>query len=290
MPIFYADYEEKRFKREFRLSLNTNFDGLKTAMSNEGILTITAPKKDATQATAAKPSEPYVKLNLLDDGDTDKDLESLEGEAKDTTKINGKEEEEPPLSPSIKDRVLSISKKGNFFQDEYFENVWNDFEKAMDEMVQKEEKRKLEDRDERISRKKELASKLKSDMLLDAEKKQKEFFDRARKRESFAELGVPQYSRLNSYRNLRSWAPENETQACTITKDENGYKIIMDVKSYGNGDGDVSVKASEGYVTVTGKKGPLTFKKEFTISGLTKPDQVNASVSEDGVLTITAAV
>lgn len=43
--VVEADYEEKRFKREFRLSLNTNFDGLKTAMSNEGILTITAPKK-----------------------------------------------------------------------------------------------------------------------------------------------------------------------------------------------------------------------------------------------------
>lgn len=61
----------------------------------------------------------------------------------------------------------------------------------------------------------------------------------------------------------------------------------MDVKNCSNGEGDLSVKASEGLLTVCGRKGSLSFQKEFTLKGLTNPDQVNASLSEDGILTIT---
>ena len=43
--VVEASYQSKSFNRKFLLPSNINFDGIKAAMSDEGILTITAPKK-----------------------------------------------------------------------------------------------------------------------------------------------------------------------------------------------------------------------------------------------------
>lgn len=93
---------------------------------------------------------------------------------------------------------------------------------------------------------------------------------------------------IQSYRNLRKVIKEEDSQAATVTKEDNGYKIVMDVKDFA--DGLLDVKALEGSVVVTGQKGNNSFERRFSIPGLSEPELVAAALSADGVLTITAPV
>ncbi|KAK8723212.1 hypothetical protein OTU49_011914 [Cherax quadricarinatus] len=92
--------------------------------------------------------------------------------------------------------------------------------------------------------------------------------------------------RFQSYRNLRQCVQQDDNQAATVSKENGEYKIVVDVKDFV--DGHLDVKAQEGAIIVTGRKGPCSFERRFSISGLSEPDKVSASLSADGVLTITA--
>lgn len=63
-------------------------------------------------------------------------------------------------------------------------------------------------------------------------------------------------------------------------------QVILDVKDFA--DGELDLKSDGEVLTVTGSKGGTTFKREFSLPGLAAPEQVTASLSEDGVLTVTA--
>lgn len=92
--------------------------------------------------------------------------------------------------------------------------------------------------------------------------------------------------RFQSYRNLRQCVQQEDNQAATVSKENGEYKIVVDVKDFV--DGHLDVKAEEGAIVVTGRKGPCSFERRFSIAGLTQPDKVAASLSADGVLTITS--
>ncbi|XP_050737492.1 uncharacterized protein LOC127008981 [Eriocheir sinensis] len=91
---------------------------------------------------------------------------------------------------------------------------------------------------------------------------------------------------IQSYMNLRKVIKEEDNQAATVTKEEDGYKIVMDVKDFA--DAVLDVKALEGSIVVKGQKGTNSFERRFSIPGLSEPEKVAAALSADGVLTITA--
>ena len=93
---------------------------------------------------------------------------------------------------------------------------------------------------------------------------------------------------IQTYRNLRKVIKEEDNQAATVSKEEDEYKIVMDVKDFA--DGLLDVKALDGSVMVTGQKGNNNFERRFSIPGLSEPEKVAAALSADGVLTITAPV
>uniref|UniRef100_A0A0P4WKJ9 SHSP domain-containing protein n=1 Tax=Scylla olivacea TaxID=85551 RepID=A0A0P4WKJ9_SCYOL len=93
---------------------------------------------------------------------------------------------------------------------------------------------------------------------------------------------------IQTYRNLRKVIKEEDNQAATVSKEDDGYKIVMDVKDFV--DGLLDVKALDGSVMVTGEKGNNKFERRFSIPGLSEPEKVAAALSADGVLTITAPV
>ncbi|KAK8389298.1 hypothetical protein O3P69_008785 [Scylla paramamosain] len=93
---------------------------------------------------------------------------------------------------------------------------------------------------------------------------------------------------IQTYRNLRKVIKEEDNQAATVSKEDDGYKIVMDVKDFV--DGLLDVKALDGSVMVTGEKGINKFERRFSIPGLSEPEKVAAALSADGVLTITAPV
>lgn len=146
-------------------------------------------------------------------------------------------------SSSRQNRVLPINRRGRFFQDATFENVWKDFESAIDDLVAR--------------------------------------------RGSHAGMEQDK-DRFQSYRNLRKVVQHDDNQAATVSKESNEFKIVVDVKDFV--DGHLDVKAVQGAVVVSGRKGPCSFERRFSIAGLTQPDKVSAAISTDGVLTITAPV
>ena len=93
---------------------------------------------------------------------------------------------------------------------------------------------------------------------------------------------------IQTYRNLRKVIKEEDNQAATVSKEQDGYKIVMDVKDFV--DGLLDVKALDGSVMVTGEKNDNKFERRFSIPGLSEPEKVAAALSADGVLTITAPV
>ncbi|KAK7065392.1 hypothetical protein SK128_015793 [Halocaridina rubra] len=92
--------------------------------------------------------------------------------------------------------------------------------------------------------------------------------------------------RFQSYRNLRKVVQQDDNQAAKVAKESNECKIVVDVKDFV--DGHLDVKAVQGAVIVSGRKGPCSFERRFSIAGLTQPEKVSAAISTDGVLTITA--
>lgn len=110
--------------------------------------------------------------------------------------------------------------------------------------------------------------------------------DLVTKKGSEAEEDKKDDDQIQSYRNLRKVIKEEDNQAATVTKEEDGYKIVMDVKDFA--DAVLDVKALEGSIVVKGQKGTNSFERRFSIPGLSEPEKVAAALSADGVLTITA--
>ncbi|KAK4320532.1 hypothetical protein Pmani_008596 [Petrolisthes manimaculis] len=94
--------------------------------------------------------------------------------------------------------------------------------------------------------------------------------------------------RYQTYRNLRDVIQQDDNQAGTVTKESDEFKIVLDVKDFA--DAHLDVKALAGSIVVTGEKGKRSFERRFSIPGLSKPEMVAAALSADGVLTITAPV
>ncbi|KAG0716801.1 Heat shock protein 22 [Chionoecetes opilio] len=167
-----------------------------------------------------------------------------EGDASPSSQRKTSTQHSSSSSSSVQSRVLPIKRRGRFFQDSTFENVWDDFESAVEDLVAKQGPEKE-----------------------DTPKKEED-------------------DQIQAYRNLRKVIKEEDNQAATVSKEEDGYKIVMDVKDFA--DGLLDVKALAGSVMVTGEKGTNSFERRFSIPDLSEPEKVAAALSADGVLTITA--
>ena len=121
-------------------------------------------------------------------------------------------------------KTLPISKRGQFFKDEFFKNVWSDFDSAMDDMVKRKKERQDKKQEERVRRDKATEDIIKQMMQDQEEQKrrlQKERMERQRKRsediqQTLKMFDSPMVDRIRSYRTLRSWAGDEENQAHTI--------------------------------------------------------------------------
>ncbi|XP_068201378.1 uncharacterized protein [Palaemon carinicauda] len=301
-------YGDRTYKRSFPLPTNTVIDGVKADLSDDNILTVTAPKKGravaigtAASASSTSPGASSIEAQIIPqecqsslaasvtttkgrsipmtiEGEstvasgaaeavkkeallsTERRPSqtriiplNVEGETTSTTSVKEVSEKIVPTavheqegyrtitSSLYQNRMLPIKRRGRFFQDASFENVWKDFESAIDEVVARRGSRAgMED----------------------------------------------ERDRFNSYRNLRDIVQQDDNQAATVSKESNEFKIVVDVKDFV--DGHLDVKAIDGVVIVSGKKGHYTFERRFTVAGLTQPDKVAAALSADGVLTITA--
>ena len=103
-------------------------------------------------------------------------------------------------SSSDESKDLSITKKGKFLQDSYFTDMLKNFEEAMDEQISKESATKQQ---------------------------QQQTVSESSVSTAESSSARPQFTRMNSYRNVREFAPVAETQAVTLTQDANGYKVWL---------------------------------------------------------------
>ncbi|CAL4119827.1 unnamed protein product, partial [Meganyctiphanes norvegica] len=110
-----------------------------------------------------------------------------------------------------------------------------------------------------------------------------------------ARSGMQSADPFTSYRSLRDKNLKPDTQAATLSEDDQAQKIVIDVQDFIN-DGEVSVKLVNGEdLVVEGKvekkdgaeKSMKNFKKEFTLSPNAELDSITSFVSADGVLVIT---
>ena len=127
------------------------------------------------------------------------------------------------------DRVLPIMKRGQFFKDSFFEKVWSDFETAIGDMVSHHGAEKTENemsKSEAVSQiqeeiEKQIQQKTESSSQMEASK------ESTKNDESQLNVEHRKFNRLNSYRNLRDWAFEDDNQAATVTKEATCYKVSL---------------------------------------------------------------
>ncbi|CAL4059836.1 unnamed protein product [Meganyctiphanes norvegica] len=113
--------------------------------------------------------------------------------------------------------------------------------------------------------------------------------------DALARSGLQSADPIKSYRDLRAKDLKEETQAATVSEDDQAQKIVIDVQDFMN-DGEVNVKVvNEKELVVVGRKeknfegstSMKNFKKQFTIPSNTELDSISTVVSADGVLVIT---
>jgi len=130
-------------------------------------------------------------------------------------------------------KTLPISKRGQFFKDDYFKNVWNDFDSAMDEMVGRQklrQEKRQEDRMKRDQAREQVLQQMMSEQAEQSKRLRAEKLERQRKASQEMQQMMfqsPLVDRLSSYKTLRTWAGGDESQAQTITSDEKAYKVII---------------------------------------------------------------
>lgn len=82
------------------------------------------------------------------------------------------------------DKQLPISRKGQFFKDAFFENVWKDFDSAMEDMVVRQKQRqevRQEERQNREMARKEVMQKMMMEEEEQRRKQRAERMERQRK-------------------------------------------------------------------------------------------------------------
>ncbi|KAK8399063.1 hypothetical protein O3P69_004263 [Scylla paramamosain] len=145
---------------------------------------------------------------------------------------------------------LPISRKGRFFDDSFFESSRFDFDKKVNEILNRwgeEERRdRWDDDDFRPS------------------------------------------SNFNRYRNLRARDLKDDNQAMTVTSDDTAHKIVLDVQDFVNGEMKVKV-IGERELAVEGRlDDKRSFRRCFSLPQNTDMDAITSVMSADGILTITA--
>ncbi|KAF2355908.1 Alpha crystallin/Hsp20 domain [Trinorchestia longiramus] len=296
------------FHRIYPLPRNTNTDAVVVAMSDEGILTINAKKKDqkskklettaSVDSTSGDGGSNTTSTLKIDVGiDEDPCVAKAQETQQTATGVSSSEtsgRKESISSGGGEYRNLPISRRGQFFKDEFFENVWKDFDTAMEDMVTKQKQRK-DQRQEEKKKREEARQEVIQNMLREEEEQRRRYqaerLERQRKasQEMQNQLKLftsPITDRFASYRTLRNWNTGEDSQASTIVVEGGNYKVALDVRDFA--DGALDLKCSGDTLTVSGSKAGISFKKEFALPGLGDPEKVTASLSADGVLTITA--
>ncbi|KAA0195373.1 hypothetical protein HAZT_HAZT010393 [Hyalella azteca] len=301
----------KQFHRVYPLPPNTNTDAVVVAMSDEGILTINAKKSDrqtkkleasSSVDSSSRPGngnsnfESSLKIDVGGDDQlsTAKAAEGSESAGVSDNSSAATKFTKQESSETGEYRELPISRRGQFFKDVFFENVWKDFDTAMEDMVSRQKQRREQRQQARIKRDEAMADVIQNILKEEEEQRrryQAERLERQRKasQEMQAQLRLftaPMSDRFRSYRTLRSWNSGEDSQASTVSVDGGNYKVVLDVKDFA--DGSLDLKCAGDTLTVTGSKAGISFKREFELPALGDPEKVTASLSADGVLTITA--
>ncbi|XP_042240681.1 serine-rich adhesin for platelets-like [Homarus americanus] len=163
--------------------------------------------------------------------------------------------------PLSKSSFLPITRRGQFFNDSFFENSRNDFQNAVNEILRKWGE---------------------TDVLTDR----------------WDDTNFLISNNLSRYRLLRAKNLKEENQAFTVTTDSTCHKIVMDVNEFM--DGEVKVKVvGETEVVVEGRmktnNGEFSlscqsFRRRFSVPDLTDTKAITSVMSSDGILTITIPI
>nr|XP_027231673.1 uncharacterized protein LOC113823256 isoform X1 [Penaeus vannamei] len=248
------------FRRRFSLPRLTDMTAITSAMSSDGVLTITVPKlENEDQKTTIIP----IKVE-----ETQKNSQanaSMTSGAQGTHKQEFKCEhcsrevvcnKEGVSETCLKQQsdsfvghnFLPIVRRGLFFDDSFFQESRKDFQRAVKEVLNKWGEQ--------------------------------------------SSIGDD----LTRYRSLRSRDLREENQAVTSSENERQHKFVLDVKDFSDG-GEISVKAvSDRELVVEGRKEKQgdgsrcsqRFLRRFVVPGDIQLDGVTSVVSSDGVLTISA--
>nr|XP_027214931.1 uncharacterized protein LOC113807835 isoform X2 [Penaeus vannamei] len=263
------------FRRRFSLPRLTNMAAITSAMSSDGVLTITVPKlesedKQRTTIIPIKVEETNSQTNASKttvSQNTNKQETKCEHCSRDA--VSKKESNKAVISETCVKResescqsekrssaldsfaghnFLPIVRRGLFFDDSFFQESWKDFQRAVKEVLNKWGEQ--------------------------------------------SSIGDD----LTRYRSLRSRDLREENQAVTSSEDERQHKFVLDVKDFSDG-GEISVKAvSDRELVVEGRKEKQgdgsrcsqRFLRRFVVPGDMQLDGVTSVVSSDGVLTISA--
>ncbi|XP_047474080.1 uncharacterized protein LOC125028649 [Penaeus chinensis] len=276
----------KSFFRRFCFPGLVSADTVRSGVSSDGILTVTVPKKTSRSKSSAVSEAQVSKTSSQSTGETltantKSEKQSCRSEYQNTcskrsevassssltNKIISEEKQEKQekdahnkigqigsmLAHNIQsskdavDKCLSISSKGQFFSDSFFEDVRKDFETAVNEVLSRH------------------------DIMGSAN------------------------DELSCYRSLRERELKDETQAMKTTDDQNGFKVVLDVRDFMNEDVKVKVVDNK-EVVVEGRteksdgtlRSSKSFCRRFTFPGAVDMSAVTSAMSSDGVLTITA--
>ncbi|XP_076061673.1 uncharacterized protein LOC143037410 [Oratosquilla oratoria] len=260
------------FLKRFSLPGVVDMSTVTSAISSDGILTITAPKTKMIDSSlklqipisnASSVQEATVQKSTTTQQGTS--LADIESQVIGSEKTTATDKTEQTSTSSTKTettkgstgRIVAIQPetplplmvRGSFFDDIFFSNVHRDFEDGID----------------KILRRYNIGSSTKES------------------KES-----------LTNYRTLRGGNLTDETQAVTLSEDDTSHKIVLDVQDFK--DGDVQLKAVENSLvvegrvekTVDGSKSVHTFRRRFALPTDTDLNDVTAAMSSDGILTIMA--
>ncbi|XP_063603423.1 uncharacterized protein LOC134779295 isoform X2 [Penaeus indicus] len=252
------------FRRRFFLPHRTDMTAITSAMSSDGVLTITVPKleNEDHQKTTIIP------IKIEESQRNSQTNASVTSESQATNKQEFKcehcnkesasnkavsassdsEKRSSALDSFAGHNFFPIVRRGLFFDDSFFQESWKDFQRAVKEVLNKWGEQ--------------------------------------------SSIGDD----LTRYRSLRSRDLREENQAVTSSEDERQHKFVLDVKDFSDG-GEISVKAVNDRELVVegrkekqgdGSKCSQRFLRRFVVPGDLQLDAVNSVVSSDGVLTISA--
>ncbi|XP_071532987.1 uncharacterized protein [Panulirus ornatus] len=256
----------KRFCKRFTLSEDILVESVSCVVSDDGVLTIIAPRKPSpeqvtevsktidVQKTETK-QQVQTSTTTTTEGQDVKAVvvkpQEVPEETQETVtqkKVTTVTREVTTTEDDTGSRPLPITKKGSFFDDSFFEDSRQVFQTAVKQVLEKSNVKSSETDD------------------------------------------------ITTYRNLRQQNLKDDNQAVTVSDDQKTHKIIVDVKDFVDG-GEVTVKiVKEREIVIEGhiekqegnKKSSKRFCKRFTLSEDILVESVSCVVSDDGVLTIIA--